>query len=91
MTASYMDAFGQDAEREREAAEFIRGHRSWFIALGVALVVLGVVAAGSALAFKGFSRLASIGDGSMLRPWSVTKQNLPRTVALKGGKSCMRI
>ena len=39
-----------DPEQERKATEYIHQHRTWFIALGAALIVLGVIAAGSSVA-----------------------------------------
>jgi uncharacterized membrane protein HdeD (DUF308 family) len=38
-----------DPEQERKATEYIHQHRTWFIALGAALIVLGVIAAGSSV------------------------------------------
>jgi uncharacterized membrane protein HdeD (DUF308 family) len=49
MATRYMDALSYDPEQERKTAEYIHRHRSWFIALGVALIVLGVIAAGSSV------------------------------------------
>jgi uncharacterized membrane protein HdeD (DUF308 family) len=44
-----MDALSYDPEQERKTAEYIHQHRGWFIALGAALIVLGVIAAGSSV------------------------------------------
>jgi uncharacterized membrane protein HdeD (DUF308 family) len=44
-----MEMFSYDPEQERKATEYIHQHRTWFIALGAALIVLGVIAAGSSV------------------------------------------
>ena len=49
MATRYMDVLGYDPEQERKATEYIHQHRAWFIALGAALIVLGVIAAGSSV------------------------------------------
>ena len=49
MATSYLDMMSHDEDQVRKTAEYIRRHRTWFIALGVALIVLGIVAAGLAL------------------------------------------
>ncbi len=49
MAIHYTDFLSHDVEQERQTAEYIRHHRAWFITLGVALIVLGIIAAGSAL------------------------------------------
>ena len=49
MATRYMDLLSYDPEQERKATEYIHQHRTWFIALGVALIVLGVIAAGSSV------------------------------------------
>lgn len=49
MATSYLDMLSHDEDQVRKTAEYIRQHRTWFIALGVALIVLGIVVAGSAL------------------------------------------
>ena len=49
MATNYVDLFSHDAEQERKSTEYIAHHKTWFIALGVALILLGIVAAGSAL------------------------------------------
>ena len=49
MATNYMDVLGHDVEQERKTAEYIAHHKTWFIALGVALIVLGIIAAGSSL------------------------------------------
>lgn len=49
MATRYMDLLSYDPEQERKATEYIHQHRAWFIALGVALIVLGVIAAGSSV------------------------------------------
>jgi uncharacterized membrane protein HdeD (DUF308 family) len=50
MATRYMDMLSYDPEQERKATEYIHQHRTWFIALGAALIVLGVIAAGSSVA-----------------------------------------
>ena len=45
MATSYLDMMSHDEDQVRKTAEYIRRHRTWFIALGVALIVLGIVAA----------------------------------------------
>jgi uncharacterized membrane protein HdeD (DUF308 family) len=45
MASTNTDLFSYDPEQERKASEYIHQHRAWFIALGAALVVLGVIAA----------------------------------------------
>ena len=49
MATSYLDLLSHDEDQVRKTAEYIRQHRAWFIALGVALIVLGIFAAGLAL------------------------------------------
>lgn len=49
MATSYLDMLSHDEDQVRKTAEYIRQHRTWFIALGVALIVLGIFAAGLAL------------------------------------------
>jgi uncharacterized membrane protein HdeD (DUF308 family) len=49
MAINHADMFSRDVEQERKTAEYIAGHKTWFVALGAALIVLGVIAAGSAL------------------------------------------
>jgi uncharacterized membrane protein HdeD (DUF308 family) len=44
-----MDMLSYDPEQERKATEYIHQHRAWFIVLGVALVGLGIIAAGSSI------------------------------------------
>jgi uncharacterized membrane protein HdeD (DUF308 family) len=39
--------FAHDPEQERKTREFVHHHRAWFVLLGVALVVLGIIAAAS--------------------------------------------
>jgi uncharacterized membrane protein HdeD (DUF308 family) len=50
MATSYIDVLGHDLEQERKTAEYIHRHRTWFVFLGTALIVLGVVAAAYSLA-----------------------------------------
>jgi len=50
MAIGSMAVFSHDLEQERKAAEYIHRHRTWFTALGAALIVLGVIAAGSSVA-----------------------------------------
>jgi uncharacterized membrane protein HdeD (DUF308 family) len=42
--------FARDAEEERKTLEFVHQHRAWFVALGLALVALGIIAAGASVA-----------------------------------------
>ena len=49
MASTNTDLFSYDPEQERKASEYIHQHRTWFIALGAALVVLGVIAALSSI------------------------------------------
>src|SRR5215467_12486881 len=42
--------FAHDAEQERKTLEYVQLHRTWFIVLGVALVVLGIIAAAASVA-----------------------------------------
>jgi uncharacterized membrane protein HdeD (DUF308 family) len=49
MATHYVDVFSHDVEQERKTAEYIAHHRTWFVTLGAALILLGIVAAGSAL------------------------------------------
>ena len=42
MATHYMGILSQDAEQERNTADYIRQHRTWFIALVSALIVIGV-------------------------------------------------
>jgi len=41
--------FARDAEEERKTLEFVHQHRPWFVALGVALVALGIIAAAASV------------------------------------------
>jgi uncharacterized membrane protein HdeD (DUF308 family) len=50
MATRYAEMLGLDAEQERKAIEYMHEHRNWFIALGVALIVLGVIAVLSSVA-----------------------------------------
>lgn len=45
-----MYVFSHDPEQERKTSEYVHEHRAWFIALGAALIVLGIVAAASSVA-----------------------------------------
>jgi len=45
MATNYLDVFSHDPERERQTVAYIQRHRTWFLLLGTALIVLGVVAA----------------------------------------------
>jgi uncharacterized membrane protein HdeD (DUF308 family) len=49
MATRYADMLGVDPEQERKAIEYMHQHRGWFVALGAALIVLGVIAAGSSV------------------------------------------
>jgi uncharacterized membrane protein HdeD (DUF308 family) len=49
MATGYMDALNPAAEQQRKAADYVLHHRAWFFALGAALILLGIVAAGSSL------------------------------------------
>jgi uncharacterized membrane protein HdeD (DUF308 family) len=49
MATRYADMLGVDPEQERKAIEYMHQHRAWFVALGAALIVLGVIAAGSSV------------------------------------------
>ena len=49
MATRYRDMLSYDPEQERKAIEYIHQHRTWFIALGAALIVLGVIAALSSI------------------------------------------
>jgi uncharacterized membrane protein HdeD (DUF308 family) len=49
MATNYMDVLGHDVEQERKTADYIAHRKNWFIALGAALIVLGIIAAGSSL------------------------------------------
>jgi uncharacterized membrane protein HdeD (DUF308 family) len=44
MATRYGEMLGFDQEQERKAVDYIHGHRTWFIVLGVALIILGVIA-----------------------------------------------
>jgi len=45
MATNYLDVFSHDPEQERRTVAYIHRHRTWFLLLGTALIVLGVVAA----------------------------------------------
>jgi uncharacterized membrane protein HdeD (DUF308 family) len=47
MATRPIDVLTYDLEQGRRTVEYIHEHRAWFTALGVALIVLGLVAAGS--------------------------------------------
>lgn len=49
MATSYIDVFSHDLEQERKTAEYVNRHRTWFLLLGAALIVLGVIAAASSV------------------------------------------
>jgi uncharacterized membrane protein HdeD (DUF308 family) len=49
MATNYADVFSHDVEQERKTAEYIVQHKTWFVALGAALIALGIIAAGAAL------------------------------------------
>jgi uncharacterized membrane protein HdeD (DUF308 family) len=44
MATRYGEILGFDQDQERKAVDYIHGHRTWFIMLGVALIILGVIA-----------------------------------------------
>jgi uncharacterized membrane protein HdeD (DUF308 family) len=44
-----LDAFAHDPEQERKTREFVHQHRTWFVVLGVALVLLGIIAAAASV------------------------------------------
>ena len=44
MATRYGDLLSYDPEQERKVTEYIHQHRGWFVALGAALIVLGVIA-----------------------------------------------
>jgi uncharacterized membrane protein HdeD (DUF308 family) len=50
MAISSMDMLGRELRLEHETSEYVRHHRAWFVALGAALILLGVIALGSSLA-----------------------------------------
>jgi uncharacterized membrane protein HdeD (DUF308 family) len=49
MATSYIDVFSHDLEQERRTAEYVHRHRTWFILLGAALIILGAIAAAFSL------------------------------------------
>jgi uncharacterized membrane protein HdeD (DUF308 family) len=44
-----LDVFAHDPEQERKTREFAQQHRAWFVALGIALALLGIIAAASSV------------------------------------------
>src|SRR5262245_41820521 len=49
MATSYIDVFSHDLEQERKTAEYVNRQPTWFLLLGAALIVLGAIAAASAV------------------------------------------